>query len=55
MSEPVFSSRKLPVPYVFLASPGAKHTCPAMAACWSPSMPVIGSTPPNGPSAVVSP
>ena len=55
MSVPVFSSRKLPVPYVFLASPGAKHTCPAMAACWSPSMPVIGSAPPNGPSAVVSP
>ena len=55
ISVPVLSSRKLPVPYVFLASPGAKHTWPAMAACWSPSTPVMGSFLPNGPWVVVVP
>ena len=29
----MFISRKLPVPYVHLASPGAKHACPNSAAC----------------------
>jgi hypothetical protein len=28
---------KLPVPQVFLTSPTAKHTCPTLAACWSPT------------------
>jgi len=32
-SVPVLSSRKLPVPYVHLASPGAKQVCPNRAAC----------------------
>ena len=38
---PVLSSRKLPVPYVHLASPRAKQVWPNSAACWSPSAAVI--------------
>ena len=30
---PVLASRKQPVPYVFFASPGAKHVWPKSAAC----------------------
>lgn len=40
---PVTSSRKQPVPYVFFAAPGVKHAWPSVAACWSPSIPVIGT------------
>ena len=40
---PVLSSRKLPVPYVFFASPTAKHVCPNVAACWSPRSPASGT------------
>ena len=40
---PVCISMKQPVPYVFLAMPGAWHACPNKAACWSPAMPVIGT------------
>src|ERR1035437_2691540 len=53
-SVPVFSSMKLPVPYVFFASPGAKQPCPNTAACWSPRMPVSG-TPANPAGAATSP
>jgi hypothetical protein len=49
---PVFSSRKLPVPYVHLASPGAKQVWPNRAACWSPSADATG-TPASGPAATV--
>ena len=35
-SLPVLSSRNAPVPYVHLASPGAKQAWPNSAACWSP-------------------
>jgi hypothetical protein len=34
--------RKLAVPYVLLASPTEKQTCPNVAACWSPRSPAIG-------------
>ena len=37
-SVPVCSSRKQPVPYVFLASIG-RQRCPSIAACWSPRQP----------------
>jgi hypothetical protein len=32
-SLPVLTSKKAPVPYVHLASPGRKHVCPKSAAC----------------------
>src|SRR5207248_2371467 len=38
----VFTSRKHPVPYVFFASPAAKHVWPKSAACWSPATPAMG-------------
>ena len=42
-----------PVPYVHLASPGAKHACPNSAACWSPAIPAMGrSRPPNAAGSV---
>src|SRR5436305_14406771 len=44
---PVFSTRKLPVPNVHLASPGSKQVCPTRAACWSPSAEATG-TPASG-------
>ncbi len=40
---------------MFFASPGARQTCPTVAACWSPSAPVIGSWPANGPRGDVIP
>jgi hypothetical protein len=55
MSAPVLSTRKLPVPYVFFASPGEKQTCPTVVACWSPRQPAIGTSAPIGPFARVTP
>mmetsp|Transcript_19226 Transcript_19226/g.49648 ORF Transcript_19226/g.49648 Transcript_19226/m.49648 type:complete len:234 (+) Transcript_19226:933-1634(+) len=37
-----------PVPYVLFAIPGEKHTCPKVAACWSPRMPLIGTLASSG-------
>mmetsp|Transcript_11761 Transcript_11761/g.50391 ORF Transcript_11761/g.50391 Transcript_11761/m.50391 type:complete len:391 (-) Transcript_11761:347-1519(-) len=47
---PVLSSAKHPVPYVFLASPGA-HRWPSVAACWSPTA-AARATPASAPSAI---
>jgi hypothetical protein len=40
---------------VFLASPASRQTWPTIAACWSPKIPVIGTSPPSGPSSRVMP
>jgi hypothetical protein len=53
-SVPVLSRRKLPVPYVFFASPTSKQVWPNVAACWSPRSPAI-FTPSNLPPARTSP
>ena len=42
------------MPYVFFASPGAKHVWPNVAACWSPRMPAI-DTPFSAPPELTSP
>ena len=42
-SEPVFISRKQPVPYVFFAIPLSKQVWPNSAACWSPGDPGDGN------------
>ncbi len=39
---------------MFFASPGSKQACPKLAACWSPSIPAIG-TPANSPRRRPSP
>src|SRR4051794_31984957 len=41
--EPTLASTKLPVPYVFLAMPGAVQAWPNSAACWSPATPAMTS------------
>jgi len=51
-SSPVFISRKQPVPYVFLHSPGSKQPCPNNAACWSPATPAMGISLLNTPGVV---
>ena len=43
LSFPVFVSKKQPVPYVHLVSPGLTQNWPKSAACWSPAIPVIGN------------
>ena len=48
---PVFISRKVPVPYVDLASPSEKQVWPNRAACWSPSAEATGMPPRRSPSA----
>ena len=40
------------MPYVHLASPGAKHVCPNSAACWSPIAAPMGTP---GSTSVISP
>jgi hypothetical protein len=55
ISAPVLSSMKLPVPYVFFASPASKHVCPNTAACWSPRSPHTATSPPTGPPPRVRP
>ena len=51
-AEPRLASRKAPVPYVHLASPGRRQPSPSSAACWSTSSPVSGT---RGPNASVAP
>ena len=40
--EPVFNKTKAPVPYVLFKEPGSKQHWPIVAACWSPTTPLIG-------------
>ncbi len=44
---PLCTSTKLPVPYVTLPAPIARHPCPYRAACWSPASPRIGNRTPR--------
>src|SRR5438270_13693258 len=52
---PTFVSTNEPVPYVFFVIPGVTHACPNSAACWSPAMPLTGTTRPAAFSATVVP
>ena len=44
---PTVASRNAPVPYVHLASPGARQASANSAACWSTASPHTGSSRPN--------
>src|SRR6185503_12285735 len=52
---PRAASTNVPVPYVALASPGAKHPCPKRAACWSPATPAIGTRAPRSTASPITP